>query len=163
MQRTKQELVFSAFLTLSAAAVFYFSLQIGGMVVRSVSPGAFPSVLSALIVLLALGNTLRCGWQISKHSGSAESVDEADKSGMSLRGIFNVSAFVIASIVYVMSLATLGFVVTTVVYLFVISLAISLITGHDLTLRRLVISLIVSGASTALLYGVFVELLNVRF
>lgn len=163
MLRTKQELVFSAFLTLSAAIVFYFSLQIGGMVVRSVSPGAFPGVLSAMITVLALGNTLRCGWQISKHNGSAESDVDESEGGMSLRGTFNVVAFVVASIVYVISLASIGFVITTAVYLFIISLAISRSTGHDLTLRSLLISLVVSGVSTALLYVVFVELLNVRF
>lgn len=163
MLKTKQELVFSGFLVLSASIIFFFSLRIGGMAVGAVSPGAFPSVLSALIAVLALGNVLRCGREIGKHDGSAAGASQDGEDRMSSRGFFNVMAFVMASIVYVMSLVLIGFVVTTVVYLFVMSLALSRSAGHGITLRNLGKSLLVSMLSTAGLYLVFVELLNVRF
>lgn len=167
MLATKQEMAFSGFLALSAAMMGYFSLQIGGMSVGAVSPAAFPSVLSALIAVLSLGNMLRCGREIARHRGASERAEgDTERSGvggMSWRGLAHVLAFVLASVAYAVSLASLGFVATTVVYLFVVSLAISRVGGRGITLRGLATSLAVAVSSTAVLYLVFVELLNVRF
>ncbi|PSJ23251.1 hypothetical protein CVH10_05065 [Halomonas sp. ND22Bw] len=163
MLKTKQELVFSGLLALCASIICYFSFQIGGMAVGAVSPGAFPSVLAALIAVLALGNALRCGRDIWRYKGIIADAGKDDEVGMSARGFFNVLAFAVVSIVYVISLVSLGFVMTTAVYLFVMSLATARAAGRDISLRSVVMALVVSVLSTGGLYLVFVELLNVRF
>lgn len=153
-----QEAFFSLFLAVMAAFLCVSAMGIPGSSHGSIAPATFPSVITAVIAVLALLNVAVCLLKGKK----ADTLP-----AISRQGILNLILFVVLSVAYIWVMSAAGFLVSTFFYLVLMPLFICLISADRKGLlakpafwmRVIAFALV----GTGVIYVVFVELLKVRF
>ncbi|GHC32861.1 hypothetical protein GCM10010082_29250 [Kushneria pakistanensis] len=153
-----QEAVFSLLLALVAAFLCVSAMDIPGGAHGSIAPATFPSVITFIIALLAILNVIACILKGKKAN---------NLPAISRQGFLNLALFIVLSTAYVWVISMAGFLVSTFLYLLLMPPFICLIStdrkGHvakpAFWARVTVFALL----GTGIIYGVFVELLKVRF
>ncbi|REC96453.1 tripartite tricarboxylate transporter TctB family protein [Kushneria indalinina] len=153
-----QEAFFSLLLAGVAAFLCVAAMDIPGGAHGSIAPATFPSAITFAIALLALLNV----------AASLLKGKKADTlPAISRQGILNLILFIVLSTAYIWAMSVAGFVVSTFFYLILMPLLICLISADRKGLlakpafwaRVIAFALI----GTGIIYGVFVEMLKVRF
>ncbi|WP_438767123.1 tripartite tricarboxylate transporter TctB family protein [Kushneria sp. TE3] len=153
-----QEAFFSLLLAVVAAFLCLAAMDIPGGAHGSIAPATFPSVITFIIALLAVLNVIACLLKGKK----------ADNlPAISRQGFLNLILFIVLSTAYIWVMSMAGFLISTFFYLLLMPLLICLISADRKGLLKKpafwarVIAFALVG--TGIIYGVFVELLKVRF
>ncbi|MCM2972208.1 tripartite tricarboxylate transporter TctB family protein [Larsenimonas suaedae] len=158
MNASIQETCLSLLLAAVAAGLAVTAMGIPGSAHGSIAPSTFPTVIAWLIAALSVLNALVT---LRRASG------EGQMKAMSARGVGNIVAFLAVSTAYVWLIGQAGFVVATLAYLLIMPVFVCVVSPrHRVRLSRVSFwaTLVVFAAiATGAIYGVFVELLNVRF
>ncbi|SPJ34998.1 tripartite tricarboxylate transporter TctB family protein [Kushneria phyllosphaerae] len=153
-----QEGVFSLLLAVAAAILCVSAMGIPGSAHGSIAPSAFPSVITFAIAVLAALNVIACFLKGKK----------ADNlPAISRQGFLNLILFVAFSTAYVWAMSVAGFLIPTFFYLVLMPVFICMISADRKGLlakpafwARVIVFAVIG---TGIIYGVFVELLKVRF
>ncbi|WP_445621495.1 tripartite tricarboxylate transporter TctB family protein [Kushneria sp. Sum13] len=153
-----QEGIFSLLLAVGAAFLCVSAMGIPGSAHGSISPSAFPSAITLAIAVLAALNVIACLLKGKKGD---------NLPAISRQGFLNLLLFIVLSTVYVWAISVTGFLIPTFFYLVLMPVLICMISADRKGLLAKgafwarVIAFAVIG--TGIIYGVFVELLKVRF
>lgn len=109
-----------------------------------------PRIIAILIIALSLGfiAVTVSGIMSARKAGTAN--DEAPAEKKNYKGIIMTMALLIA---YVALMNTIGFIVTTIVYLFLQML----ILGHEPTKKQIILYAVISVVAPIIIYYVFVN------